>query len=65
MMPGMHEHARTCEVCGDASAEPALEAASATATYDQHTGRLLMPYRCARGHRFVARIETEDFAPAG
>lgn len=59
----MNEHARVCDVCGDESAEPALSAAPAT--YDQRTGQLMMPAVCARGHRFVAKLRTEEFSPTG
>lgn len=59
----MNEHARTCDVCGEQSAVPAT--GSTSATYDQDSGRLLMPYACAQGHRFVTRIRTEEFTPAG
>lgn len=58
----MNEHARVCAVCGDESATPA---SSATATYDQRNGRLMMPYACAKGHRFVASIRTQEFSPTG
>lgn len=33
------------------------------ASFDERTGTMRMPYVCAAGHRFIARIETDDFQP--
>lgn len=38
---------------------------TALATYDQGTGQLMMPTVCAQGHRFVAKLRTEEFSPTG